>query len=259
MNINSITFIDIETVPVFKDFGNILDNPIFDLFVKKFSREIREDWQDENAPETLPSAEEVWKQKASLYAEFGKVVSISMGRMSGGKFKIRTYTSRHEKTLLENFTASLMKGVDPHKPVPVIMCAHNGKEFDFPFLFRRYIINSLPIPDCLEVYGKKTWDIPHIDTMEIWSHMQWKYKCSLNVLAHILGIPSPKTEMDGSKVADVYYGSFDVTDNELPFDKEEAALRAIGKYNAGDVATLVQVYLRMKGQPLIENDKIEYV
>jgi 3'-5' exonuclease len=239
--INNVCFIDIETVPQSQYMP--LDNN--KLFKHKFKK----------AYEAGGNWEEIWTEKASLHAEFGKVVSVSIGRMMSTKFYIRTITSRHENEILTKFAESLEK--------PTVekcnLVAHNGMEFDYPFLMRRYIINSMPVPALLNVHGVKPWDYRLEDTMKMWSGTQWAYKASLELICEVLGITNPKSDISGANISDIYYGMMDISNNELPFDKEAAALKAIGDYNGKDVLTLAQVYCRMKGLPCIEESQVEYV
>lgn len=254
MSINQIYFIDIETVPQYG--GNDVpdtyqanvkfENEHFNLFKKKFP----------DALVPLGPGGSTWlfrdayMNNAGLYAEFGKIVCVSIGKMhsvtpeGGGKpenkFFIKTIASRDEKDVLIQIAEALEKAT--------ILCAHNGKGFDFPFLFRRYVINGIPVPELLQVAGKKPWEIPHLDTMEIWSHLEWRYRCSLNLLASVLGLESPKQDMDGSMVAEIYNG-----------EDQEAGLKRIADYCASDMTTLANVYCRLKGYPLITEDQIKFV
>lgn len=243
-----IAFIDIETTPQFRlaDFEE--QKPMWDLFTKKFH---------EKALLKPFLRDEYWhhyyRDNASFYAEFGRIVCVSIGILKDDKLRVTSIASRNEKTILEKTSEYLAK-VSTWTHV-----AHNGLEFDYPFLRRRYLIHRLPVPAQLETYGRKPWETKLEDTMEIWSGTQWKYKVSLELLAHCFGIPSPKTEMDGSKVAEVFYGMLDVKSDELPFDKENAALKAIGDYCALDVITLAKIYCAMRGLPEITDDKIERV
>ena len=126
-----------------------------------------------------------------------------------------------------------------------ILCAHNGKEFDFPFLGRRNLINGLKLPYQLDVAGKKPWEIPHIDTMELWKFGDYKHYTSLDLLAHVFNIPSPKSDLDGALVAKTYY--------------EEKDLLKIKKYCQGDVITIAQLLLKYKGEPIVTNKNIEII
>ncbi|MEM9078263.1 MAG: ribonuclease H-like domain-containing protein, partial [Bacteroidota bacterium] len=126
-----------------------------------------------------------------------------------------------------------------------LLCAHNGKEFDFPYIARRMVINGLNLPYKLDLFGKKPWEVPHLDTMELWKFGDYKHYTSLKLLAHILGIPSPKEDMDGSMVQSVYY--------------EENDLDRIISYCELDVVTTAQVFLRLRNDELLRENEIEKV
>ncbi len=153
---------------------------------------------------------------------------------------MKSFVGRDEKTILTLFAAAISQAIS--------LCAHNGLDFDFPMLFRRYVINGLPVPAILNRINKKPWDPGLEDTMAMWSSSQWKYRCSLDLLAHVFGLPSPKEGMTGADVATVFYGMFeDGPADELPMDKEDRALNKIASYCSGDVVTMVDVYARMRG------------
>lgn len=221
-----MTFIDIETIPLFEEQPQ---NLLGGLFEKKFSKEEK-------------SAFELWPEKAALFAEFGKVVCVSIGIEVGEKLRVKTLYNRNEKTLLQQLSEILLKTKS--------LCAHNGKEFDFPFLMRRFIINELPLPEILQMAGKKPWELQLEDTMQMWSGSAWNYKVSLELLAHCLGLESPKSEMNGSQVAELYYAQ--PTSDQLPFDVEEIAKNKISAYCSKDVITLANCYRRMKGLLIIK-------
>ncbi len=248
MSLSDITFIDIESVPINKDFKD--NDSLCQLYEKRFDRRV--DLSTGFDPYIH------WENNAGLYAEFGKIVCISIGKFvpakgtEPDKFYIRTIASRKEDELLKLASESILKANGT-------LCAHNGLEFDFPFLMRRFMINGLPVPAILDVAGKKPWDINLQDTMKMWSGTTWNYKVSLELLANIFGLPSPKKEMDGSSVADIYYDSFNVGKDELPFDKETEALKKIGDYCNADVFCMANVYCKMKGFPIIREDQINYV
>jgi predicted PolB exonuclease-like 3'-5' exonuclease len=243
MNIAGMTFLDVETVPI-RELKNVRGWDAYKLFLDrhwhKWQKKSEEEGWAEDNQELYES--EFYVPETSLHAEFGKVVAISIGKLvnekEGDKFYIRSLVDQDEKKLLEQTTISLAKAGG-------ILCAHNGLEFDFPFLMRRYMINGLPIPPQLDVAETKPWDVKLRDTMKMWSGTQWNYKVSLELLCNILNVPSPKQEMDGSKVAEL----FSLGDEE--------SMKKISDYCAGDVLACAQVYCRMKGLPLIEN--IEYV
>ena len=244
-----IAFIDIETIPNHQ-IKDVDDGMAFKeseqgkLFMKKFLSEVKEvDIQNVHESNIIDGT--LWRNKAPLYAEFNQIVAIAVGLLNGDTIRIKQMASRFEKPLLEQFIAIIEKCKGAR------LCAHNGKEFDFPILFRKLIIHGLPIPDQLNSIGKKPWETQLDDTMEMWSGTQWKYRVSLDLLAQTLGLPSPKLEMSGDKVAELYYSMFTGPNDELPFDKEEEVLTKIATYCGTDVFTLANVYLRIVGQSVI--------
>ena len=228
MSIQSIFFIDIETIPAFSHLPHIC-HPIGHLFRKRMDYLISQPGNDAN---------DIYQKHAGIYAEFGKIISISIGKLQGTKLYIKTITTDDEKVLLNQFKDAISQAP--------ILCAHNGKEFDFPYLFRRFIINNIPVPAILNRMNKKMWDPGLEDTMELWGGTQWKYKCSIELLTYILGIDSPKDEMSGADVASIYYDA--VIESEDPKIIQEAFAK-IGKYNAKDVVAGVNVYARLKDVP----------
>ena len=187
------------------------------------------------------SAEEFY-DRAGIWAEFGKIVCISVGyfsfRHQQRTFRVTSFTGE-EKNLLEDFS----RLVNEHFSRPnKLFCAHNGKEFDFPYISRRMIINGIEIPQKLQLFGKKPWEIPHLDTMEMWKFGDYKHYTSLKLLAHILGIPSPKDDIDGSEVRNVFY-------NEGDIDR-------IATYCEKDTITVAQILLRFRNDILLDDDEI---
>jgi hypothetical protein len=125
------------------------------------------------------------------------------------------------------------------------ICAHNGLDFDFAILFRRYLINRIKVPALLNRTNKKTWDPGQLDTMNIWAGPQWKYKCSLDCLAAVFGLPSPKAEISGADICELYYDTFNVPSDQLPFEKEELNFKKIGDYCNLDVVTMIDLFIIM--------------
>lgn len=234
IDVSKIIFIDIETVPIVYNY-NKLQNDTAKLWDKK-SKYIQK-YQE-------VSAEEAYA-KAGIYAEFGKIVCISAGYfLKSGKetkLRVKSFYGDNEKEILTNFNELLNKTLKDN----YILCAHNGKEFDFPFLGRRNLINGLKLPSQLSLAGKKPWEVPHLDTMELWRFGDYKHFTSLELLAHVFNIPSPKEDLDGSKVAYTYY--------------EEKNLEKIKKYCQGDVITVAQLILKYKGIDLIKEKNIEII
>ena len=126
-----------------------------------------------------------------------------------------------------------------------LLCAHNGKEFDFPYIARRMLIHGIELPYKLDLFGKKPWEVPHLDTMELWKFGDYKHYTSLKLMANVLGIPSPKEDMDGSMVRDVFY--------------EKGDLDRIVTYCELDVVTTAQVFLRLRGDELLTDNEIKKV
>jgi predicted PolB exonuclease-like 3'-5' exonuclease len=232
--LNSILFLDIETVSQYALFEEMPEE-WKELWRRKADNLIRGD--------QVATAESIYN-RAAIYAEFGKIICISCGIITvqgnGKKIALKSFYGDDEKALLSEFSGLLGRWANDNNK---FLCAHNGKEFDFPYLCRRMIVNGLPIPAVLNLSGKKPWEIPHIDTLELWKFGDYKSFISLNLLAHVLGIPTPKDDIDGSMVGDVYW-----TQRDLP---------RIVNYCKKDVITVAQVYLRMNGQTLILPENIE--
>ena len=217
-----VFFIDIETVSQKENF-EILDETEQYLWTKKsqFLKKAEEDTAEKLYP------------RAAIYAEFGKIICIGMGviiEKNGEKtMHVKCLRGHDEKTLLEQFIKVLtqQQGRYPY------LCAHNGKEFDFPYIARRILINGLEIPAILDAAGKKPWEVNWLDTMELWKFGDYKNYTSLELLAHVFGIPTPKDDIDGSQVGMVYW--------------QEKNLERIAQYCAKDIVTLIRLFLKMKG------------
>lgn len=233
INPEQILFLDIETVPEYEDF-TALDEVTQELWAQKSRYQRKE--------EAEPAE---FYQNAGIWAEFGKIVCISAGYfIRKGQTRNFRVTSFHgdELKILKEFRILLTE----HFGSPSqLLCAHNGKEFDFPYIARRMIINGISLPGKLDLFGKKPWEVPHLDTMELWKFGDYKHYTSLKLLAHVLGIPSPKEDMDGSMVRDVYY--------------KEKDMDRIITYCELDVITLAQVFLRLRNEPLLEDSEIKRV
>lgn len=241
-------FIDIETVPENNGEGRATS-----LFQKKFEGQLRRDVGLAEGKITDSAWMEFHDKNAALYAEFGKIVAISVGAMSKGKFYVKSYVGSNEKEILGKFGEAIKLATS--------LCAHNGLEFDFPYLTRRHIINETPLPQLLNTGGKKKWDVEAElrDTMAMWRGLQYQHRASLDLLCHVLGIPSPKADMTGADVATVYFQAISQAKDELPFDFDERKAKdfiKIGTYCSGDVIACAQVYSRLKGLPQITKDQI---
>jgi len=228
-----ILFLDIETVPAVSSYS-ILD-PIFQDHWEKKSKQFREGEQ---------TAAEVY-DRAGIYAEFGKIICISVGLIKEKNpfaFRIKSFYGDDEKALLSEFSDMLSKF---SKNKEALLCAHNGKEFDYPYIARRMIINRIIIPDILDNAGKKPWEVKLLDTLDLWKFGDYKSYTSLDLLTAILNIASPKDDIDGSMVARIYYDEHDI--------------KRIVRYCEKDVLAVAQILLRFMNLPKIEEGKIESV
>ena len=189
--IEKVLFLDIETVPQVGNWQH-LDEPTQNLWDKKTRLQRKDDF----------TAEEFYKERGGIMAEFGKIICISVGIIEKSeKIIIKSFYGDDEKQLLEEFGEIFNRP----KLRDVILCAHNGKEFDFPWIARRFLINGMHPPKPFQLFGKKPWEIQHLDTMELWKFGDYKSYVSLELLAHVFGIPTPKDDIDGSMVASIYY------------------------------------------------------
>lgn len=232
INPSNILFLDIETVPQHASFDEA-PKSLRDLWEKK-SRSLIKDQAE--------TPDSIYRQ-AGIYAEFGKVICISCGYFSSGnKFRIKSFYGDDEKTVLLDFADLLKKFFSRNDK---LLCAHNGKEFDFPFLSRRMIVNGIKLPAVLDNSGKKPWEVNHLDTMELWKFGDYKSYTSLLLLATILGIATPKDDIDGSMVWEVYW--------------KEKNLERIVNYCQKDVLTVAQIMLRFKGDSLLSEKDVELI
>lgn len=222
--IEKVLFLDIETVPQVSDWIDLPEN-MKELWSKKVERQLGE----------YDTAESFYNDRAGILSEFGKIICISVGYINRHKIKLKSFYSDDEKKILEEFS-ELLNG--SYYISDVILCAHNGKEFDFPYIARRMLIHGMDLPPALSIQGKKPWEIPHLDTMELWKFGDYKHYTSLNLLAAIFDIPTPKDDIDGSQVAKVYY--------------EDHDLERIKIYCEKDVLTVAQIFRKFRNEPLLE-------
>jgi len=227
--------LDIETVPCSPNFKD-LDITFQTLWTEKTA------WQRKE--EYTPA--EFYKLKAGVMAEFAKIICISVGYLFIDKgenhFRIKSFYGDDEKQIITDFNELLNSQFNKKQHQ---LCAHNGKEFDFPFIARRTLINGLKLPALLDIAGKKPWEVNHLDTMELWKFGDYKHYTSIKLLAALFNIPTPKDDIDGSQVAGVYWN-----------DKD---LERIKKYCQKDTLTVAQLLLKYKGEELISENNIEFV
>ncbi|PIP54580.1 MAG: 3'-5' exonuclease [Bacteroidetes bacterium CG23_combo_of_CG06-09_8_20_14_all_32_9] len=228
----NILFLDIETVPQFPVYSEVPEK------LQKLWDEKSKNFREEK------TSEDVY-ERAGIYAEFGKIICISVGAISekpNRKIRLKSFFGDNEKQLLESFFQLLNSKFNRYEH---FLCAHNGKEFDYPYIARRGLINGLKLPKILDNSGKKPWEIKHLDTLELWKFGDYKHYTSLNLLTAIFDIPSPKDDISGADVAKVYY-----IEKDLP---------RIVKYCEKDVLALAQLLLRYKSEMLIPEENVEHV
>ena len=234
IKVEDVLFLDIETVPAASSYEQL--EPVMQILWDKKSKQFRS--PDQTAGDVY--------ERAGIYSEFGRIICISVGLIKEKNpfiFRLKSFYGNEEKSLLSDFSAMLSKFSKTNKEV--LLCAHNGKEFDYPYISRRMIINGLIIPEILDNAGKKPWEIKLLDTMDLWKFGDYKNYTSLDLLTSILGIPTPKDDIDGSMVAGIYYGENDI--------------ERIVRYCEKDVLAIAQVLLRFMNLPEINDDKIESV
>lgn len=234
INLKNILVIDIETVPEYPSYNDLPDD-WKELWSKKMQREIREG----------QSAGDLYN-RAGIYAEFGKIICICAGAFfdtpKGLSFKVRAFYGHEEKALLDEFSEALNTNFGADQPY--ILCGHNSKEFDFPYVARRCLVNGLQIPALLDNSGKKPWEVQTLDTMDLWKFGDYKSYTSLNLLAALFGIASPKDDIDGSQVWSVYW--------------LERNIERIKTYCQKDVVTVAQIIRKFKGMELLAEENISF-
>jgi len=230
IDLQNILFIDIETVPEIENYEN-LDEVTKELFEQKTAYQRKDE-----------ITAEAFYDKAAIWAEFGKIVCLSAGyftfKNDERQFRVTSLYGL-EKEILENFYTLLQNFFNEPKH---ILCGHNIKEFDIPFIARRFLIHHLALPEKLNLIGKKAWETPLLDTMELWKFGDYKHYTSLKLLTHVLGIKSPKDDINGSQVAHVFY--------------KEKNIKRIAEYCEKDVDATAQILLRLKNKSLLTEKEI---
>ena len=231
INLEKILFLDIETVAQSPEFSQLDDN-----FKKHWEQKANFISKEDETPEAIYG-------KAGIYAEFGKIVCISVGFVKIENdiktLRLKSYYNDDEAIILTDFFELLNKHYSDRD---YLLCAHNGKEFDFPYIARRALVNGINIPPILDLAGKKPWEIPHLDTLQLWKFGDYKHYTSLSLLTTIFNIPTPKDDIDGSMVNEVYW--------------KEKNLERIANYCQKDVVALTQLFLKFRNENLIEQENI---
>ncbi len=234
INIRKILFLDVETVPMCKSYQELSE-----IFKALWEQKVKRISQQEEK-----SAEELFFEKAGIFAEFGKIVCVSAGFFSSTPenertFRIKAFSSDDEKLLLTEFK-SMLDGYFSRNYN--YLCGHNGKEFDFPYLSRRMLINGIDLPEVLNNFGKKPWETRFLDTMELWKFGDFKNYTSLDLLAAVFNIPTPKDDISGKDVAGVYW-----KDNDL---------KRIADYCNKDVITTARLFLKFRGEKDLQDEEV---
>lgn len=231
--LEDLFLLDIETVSSVPDF-NLLTDEWKNLWAEKISKSLPPD----------VTAEEYYPKRAAILAEFAKVICISTGyfKKEGNEWQLRikSFYSENERDVLDGFTKTIQQLQTRNSKW--IFCGHNIKEFDFPFLWRRMIVNNFVIPSFIDFQNLKPWETPILDTLHLWRFGDYKHYTSLKLLSSTLGIPSPKDDIDGTKVGEVYW--------------VEKDLNRIVSYCEKDVVTVGNVILRFRNMPLLNNKQI---
>lgn len=228
LNLSRVLFLDIETVSLESAYENLSER-MQKLWNRKASH-LKTD--EKESPEQLYG-------RAGIYAEFGKIIVISVGYFNGSEFRLKSFYGDNEKQLLQEFATLLNRH---YANADDLLCAHNGKEFDFPYIARRMMINGIELPAILQIAGKKPWEVKHLDTMELWKFGDYKSYTSLDLLTAIFDIPTPKNDIDGSQVGKVYW--------------EQHDLERIRHYCQKDVLAIAQLMRRYLNLPLIKDEQV---
>ena len=234
-DIQNILFLDIETVSGVSKFEDLSEDMQY-LWADKT------EWQrkDEVSPD------DYYAEKAGILSEFGKIVCISVGFVNfqdGMKnFRLRSFYNHDEALLLGEFSELLSGNFFNHSQQ--VLCGHNSKEFDIPYICRRMLINGLKLPPILQIAGKKPWEIQHLDTMELWKFGDYKHYTSIKLLCAIFNIPNPKDDIDGRMVSSVYW--------------QKNELKRIAKYCEKDVLATAQIFLKFQNEDLIRDDQVSF-
>lgn len=246
--INRVVFLDLETTSQHKTLADATPR-MQQLFKERFKKEIEDRIKELSFPGN-PNIlvkqdvvlEQIYDQKAPLFAEFNKIICISMGVLDTSnpeayKLKIKSFCNHDEKELLSEFVKA--KSIVDYEKQPTAdrfaFCAHNGMIFDFPVIAKRLIYNGLDLPYIFDFSAKKPWDIDYfIDTKNEWKFGVYDGNVSLDLLAGAFNVESSKMLMKGSDVKLVYY------------EGDESRMNSIQQYCEHDIYTLASIFLKMK-------------
>lgn len=226
-----IIFLDIETIAETSDFAS---------YNKKSVREARYCGGSEEAPE------EQYHQRASVHAEFGRIVCIScVMRAPDRSVKRTSFCSDDEHKLLSDFFAMVAK-----VGTSISFGGHNVKSFDIPFICKRAIMHRLRIPKVLDFGTLPAWKMSNVvDTLELWQR-SGTLRTGLELLCLCLGIESPKQKLTGAEVSDLYRNSYQTAGGTA---SHQQVLDTIAEYCEGDAIASMLCYERMENlEPTVE-------
>jgi DNA polymerase elongation subunit (family B) len=229
LRLTDILFLDIETVPQYATMKEMPEN-----FQKHWEKKSAYFRSPEDTLETIYN-------RAGIYSEFGKIICISVGFIFNDKFRVKSFAGTDEKQILKDFSVLMNKWDNGTK----LLCGHNLKEFDVPYIARRMLINGIELPAAFDIAGKKPWEVKHLDTLDLWKFGDYKNYTSLALLADLFDIPTPKDDIDGSQVYDIYYNEKDI--------------ERIANYCEKDVLCVANLMLRFMGKPIISIENMERV
>ncbi|MDR2121551.1 MAG: ribonuclease H-like domain-containing protein [Flavobacteriaceae bacterium] len=225
--LRQILFLDLETVPQYEHWNEVPERTKI-LWEKKTQFQRKEEI----------SPEQYYYERSGILSEFGKIVCLSCGLViEDKKIRIKSFYGNDEIRILRDFNDLLKSN---YFPPNLLLCAHNGKEFDFPYLARRMVIHQIELPRILQIQGRKPWEIPHLDTLDLWKFGDFKHYTSLDLLAYVFNLPSPKSEMEGSEVSKVYY--------------QDKNMEKIKMYCENDVVTLINIFRKMRYESPLERE-----
>ena len=245
LDLTRVLFLDIETVsatPLYEDLPETMQE-LWQVKCRQILRKKAEEITEEEAIE-------LYSERAGIFAEFGKIICISVGIVVRDpntqqlSLRLKSFADEDESQLLQDFSELLNQYY--HDPQRHFLCGHNLREFDVPYTCRRMVINQLPLPRPLDIPGKKPWETKHLlDTLEMWKFGDYKNYTSLRLLCSLFDIPSPKEDIDGGDVGRIFW--------------EEKDLERIARYCEKDVLAVVQLLLRYMRLPLLEEEQIVLV
>lgn len=234
-------FLDIETVPQTSSFDELSDEMAY-LWKEKFTA-LQKYLSEKHGEDITP--EQAFGENGGIYAEFGKIICISVGfiyfKNNEMFFRTKSFAGDNEVLILQEFAQLINENWTTKEH---LFCGHNIKEFDIPYICRRMIISNITIPAILNVGGKKPWEVSFLDTLELWKFGDKKSYTSLKLLTAVLGIPTPKDDIDGSQVAQIYYQNNDI--------------ERIAVYCQKDVLATAQIFLRLNQFETIKETNVEH-